>query len=89
MNLKEITKGGNYSFSEKIIQYMKIMSELMGKKLLVFVNIRSDLEKDQIQELMKNAVYNEIALLFIENIQRDFSKDKKYYIIDKDSCEIC
>ena len=63
MNLKEITKGGNYSFSEKIIQYMKIMSELMGKKLLVFVNIRSDLEKDQIQELMKNAVYNEIALL--------------------------
>lgn len=76
MNLKEITKEGNYSFSEKIIQYMKIMSELMGKKLLVFVNIRSDLEKDQIQELMKNAVYNEIALLFIENIQRDFSKDK-------------
>ena len=75
MNLKEITKGGNYSFSEKIIQYMKIMSELMGKKLLVFVNIRSDLEKDQIQELMKNAVYNE--------------KDKKYYIIDKDGCEIC
>lgn len=89
MNLKEITKGGNYSFSEKIIQYMKIMSELMGKKLLVFVNIRSDLEKDQIQELMENAVYNEIALLFIENIQRDFSKDKKYYIIDKDGCEIC
>ena len=89
MNLKEITKGGNYSFSEKIIQYMKIMSELMGKKLLVFVNIRSDLEKDQIQELMKNAVYNEIALSFIENIQRDFPKDKKYYIIDKDGCEIC
>ena len=89
MNLKEITKGGNYSFSEKIIQYMKIMSELMGKKLLVFVNIRSDLEKDQIQELMKNAVYNEIALLFIENIQRDFSKEKKYYIIDKDGGEIC
>ena len=88
MNLKEITKGGNYSFSEKIIQYMKIMSELMGKKLLVFVNIRSDLEKDQIQELMKNAVYNEIALLFIENIQRDFLEMKKYYIIDKDGCEV-
>lgn len=81
-------EGGNYSFSEKIMQYMKIMSELMGKKLLIFVNIRSYLEKDQIQELMKNAVYNEIALLFIENIQRDFSKDKKYYIIDKDGCEI-
>ena len=49
----------------------------------------NSLGKYQIQELMKNAVYNEIALLFIENIQRDFSKDKKYYIIDKDGCEIC
>ena len=81
-------EGGKYSFSEKLAQYMKIMSELLGKKLLIFVNIRSYLENDQIRELMKNAVYNEISLLFIENTQRDFSKDEKYYIIDKDSCEI-
>ena len=81
-------EGGKYSFSEKLAQYMKIMSELLGKKLLIFVNIRSYLENDQIRELMKNAVYNEISLLFIENIQRDFSKDEKYYIIDKDNCEI-
>lgn len=81
-------EGGKYSFSEKLAQYMKIMSELLGKKLLIFVNIRSYLENDQIRELMKNAVYNEISLLFIENTQRDFLKDEKYYIIDKDSCEI-
>ena len=30
---------------------MKIMAELMGKKVLVFVNIRSYLENEQIQEL--------------------------------------
>ena len=46
------------------------------------------LENEQIQELIKNAVYNEISLLFIENIQRDFSEMKKYYIIDKDGCEV-
>ena len=68
--------------------YFFVLSELLGKKLLIFVNIRSYLENDQIRELMKNAVYNEISLLFIENIQRDFSKDEKYYIIDKDNCEI-
>ena len=67
---------------------MKLMSELMGKKVLVFINIRSYLENEQIQELIKNAVYNEISLLFIENIQRDFSEMKKYYIIDKDGCEV-
>ena len=81
-------EGGEYDFSEKLAQYMKLMSELMGKKVLVFINIRSYLENEQIQELIKNAVYNEISLLFIENIQRDFSEMKKYYIIDKDGCEV-
>ncbi len=81
-------EGGEYNFSEKLAQYMKIMAEVMGKRVLVFVNIRSYLENEQIQELMKNAVYNEISLLFIENIQRDFSEMENYYIIDKDGCEI-
>ena len=65
-------EGGEYDFVEK----------------LVFINIRSYLENEQIQELIKNAVYNEISLLFIENIQRDFLEMKKYYIIDKDGCEV-
>ena len=81
-------EGGEYDFSEKLAQYMKLMSELMGKKVLVFINIRSYLENEQFQELIKNAVYNEISLLFIENIQRDFLEMKKYYIIDKDECEV-
>ena len=81
-------EGREYNFSEKLAQYMKIMAELMGRKLLVFVNIRSYLEDEQIQELMKNAVYNEISLLFIENVQRDFAETENYYIIDKDGCEV-
>lgn len=81
-------EGGEYNFSEKLAQYMKVMAELMGKKILVFVNIRSYLENEQIQELMKNAVYNEISLLFIENMQRGFSEMENYYIIDKDGCEV-
>lgn len=46
-------EGGEYDFSEKLAQYMKLMSELMGKKVLVFINIRSYLENEQIQELIK------------------------------------
>lgn len=82
-------EGGEYDFSEKLVQYMKIMAELMGKKVFVFINIRSYLENEQIQELVKNAVYNEISLLFIENIQRGFSEIENYYIIDRDGCEVC
>jgi len=34
------------------------------------------------------ACYYEISLLFIENIQRDFSNQREYYIIDKDGCDV-
>lgn len=54
-------EGGEYDFSEKLAQYMKLMSELMGKKVLVFINIRSYLENEQIQELIKNEYYNVCA----------------------------
>ena len=75
-------------FFETLIQYIKVMADLMKKKLIIFVNIRSYLNDIQIEQVSEIAVYNEIAILFIENIQRDFSKQRKYYIIDKDGCEI-
>ena len=77
-------------FFEKLNQYIKILAELMKKKVIVFVNISSYFSKEQLEELIKNAAYNEVNLLFIENQQKGYSlKDTKYTIIDKDECEIC
>jgi len=76
------------SFIENICQYIMIMAELFGKRLAVFVNIRSYLSEEQIEEVEKMAAYHEIALLFLENVQRDCSKKRKHYIIDVDGCEI-
>ena len=75
-------------FCEKLVQYMKVMAELLGKKLMIFVNIRSYINEEQLKGVIETAVHNELALLFIENIQRDFSSDRRYYIIDKDKCEV-
>ena len=75
-------------FCERLVQYMKIMAELLGKKLMIFVNIRSYINEEQLKGVMETAVHNELVLLFIENIQRDFSNDRRYYIIDKDKCEV-
>lgn len=75
-------------FCERLVQYMKVMTELLGKKLMIFVNIRSYINEEQLKGVMETAVHNELALLFIENIQRDFSSDRRYYIIDKDKCEV-
>lgn len=58
------------------------------KELVILVNIRSYLNETQINKLSQMACYYEISLLFIENIQRDFSNQREYYIIDKDGCDV-
>lgn len=74
---------------ELLWQYIKATSELLKKKLIVFVNIRSYLTQEQVIELIKNADYNEISLLLIENCQKGCPTDSVHYIIiDKDGCEI-
>lgn len=77
-------------FFEKLNQYIKIVAGLMKRRIIVFINLSSYLLKEQLEEIIKNAAYNEINLLLIENQQRNyFLKDTKYIIIDKDECEIC
>lgn len=77
-------------FFKKLNQYIKIAAGLMKRGIIVFINLSSYLLKEQLEELIKNAAYNEINLLLIENQQRNyFLKDTKYIIIDKDECEIC
>ncbi len=76
------------NFFENLLQYMKIMVELMRKKVFVLINIGSYLSAFQVKQLLEMAVYDEIILLFIENVRRGFSKEGMYCIIDKDGCEI-
>lgn len=77
-------------FFEMLNQYIKIIAELMKKKVVGFVNISSFFTKQQLEELIKNAAYNEMKLLLIENHQKEYSlNDTRCIIIDKDGCEIC
>lgn len=81
-------EGVEDDFFGGLLQYIQIMADLMGKKLIVLVNIRSYLNEVQVIQLLEMTNYNEIALLLIENVQRDFSGERKYCIIDQDGCEI-
>lgn len=75
-------------FVGNLNQYIKIMAELMHKKVIVLVNIGSFVSEDQLEQILQNAVYSEIALLMIENMQRKLKDEVYQYIIDKDGCEI-
>lgn len=54
-------------FFEKIIRYVKIAVEVLSTKVFVFVNIRSYLTDEQIQELIKEIRYQEVKNLFMES----------------------
>lgn len=76
------------NIAERLSYYIKIMAELMEKRLMIFVNIRSYINADEFEQLIAAAQHNDIGILFIENMQRGFSKNCDWYIIDKDGCEI-
>lgn len=76
------------NYLEYLNQYMKVTAELLGKRLTVFINVRSYIEDELLQLLIENARYNEISLLFIEGSQKDLLRETKRYIIDSDGCEI-
>lgn len=82
----QLDGGNEETLFERIAIYIKIMAELMKKKLVILVNSRSYLTSDQIDQIAELCMYSEVALLLIENVQRDFSKKRNYCIIDCDEC---
>ena len=76
------------SYFERFLQYIKIQNLVLSKKLVMLVNIRSYLTECQLQELFLFVRHNEIPLLLLEGMQRDFTNNTIKYIIDKDKCFI-
>lgn len=82
----QLDGGNEETLFERIAIYIKIMAELLKKKLVILVNSRSYLTSDQIDQIAELYMYSEVGLLLIENVQRDFSKKRNYCIIDCDEC---
>ena len=82
----QLDSGNEETLFERIAAYIKIMAELLKKKLIILVNSRSYLTSNQIDQIAELCMYSEVGLLLIENVQRDFSKKRNYCIIDCDEC---
>ncbi len=75
-------------YLEKLIRYMKVVTQVLGIKIIIFINLRSYLTDMQMERLLKEAIYQEIQVLLVENKERTCLKDTFRYIIDNDKCEI-
>ena len=73
---------------EKIVLYIKVARLLLKKQVFVFVNVRSYLTVRQVEQLIKEAAYQEVQILLIENVMRDCVNSERRCIIDSDKCEI-
>lgn len=72
---------------EKIVHYIKVARLLLKKQVFVFVNVRSYLTVRQVEQLIKEAAYQEVQILLIENVMRDCVNSERRCIIDSDKCE--
>ena len=73
---------------EKLVEYMHILTNLLGIKVLCLVNIKAYLNKQELMELYKVAFYNKINLVLIEMPEGEMIGEEKVYIIDNDRCLI-
>lgn len=74
---------------ESLIEYFKVSSDLLNKKLFIIVNLDSFLTDDDLIELANFLCYNEIKVLGLQNsITREIKACDNLRIVDKDLCEI-
>lgn len=71
-----------------ICQYIKLLQWLLNVKVLVLVNIKSYLTKEQIELLYQEAFYDKVQLLLIESREDYHLDSESVIIIDKDKCLI-
>lgn len=74
---------------ERLIEYMKLCRRFFGKKLFVFLNLKSFLSDRELELFYGTVMYEKFDILLIEGVQREKSCScERVYIIDSDLCEI-
>ena len=82
--LYNVRIGENYnSLCEKIEEYVKVLADILHIKLLILLNIKEYLTKEEIDNLQKICFYKKIFLLLIESEERFVLDNGKTFIIDK------
>ena len=66
---------------EQLVLYIKLCQRLLHIQILVLVNIKCYLTKDELKELYKIATYEKVNLLLIESVEREKIEGELKYVI--------
>lgn len=75
--------------SEKIIDYIELVTEFDRKKLFITVNLRSFISDSEASLFMQTAISHGYHIIMLENCEHTRLDEEKRYIVDRDLCEIC
>lgn len=77
------------SFSEKLVEYLKLLSNLGTIKIFILINLKSFVSDEELKEIYKYTIYNKLNLLLIENMESNAHfQEEVVHIVDEDLCEI-
>lgn len=76
------------SISEKVCEYMELITEFDRKKLFVTVNMRSFADDDEMEKFAETVIMHGYDVISIENCAYKKLKNENRLIIDEDLCEI-
>lgn len=74
--------------SEKVCEYMELVTEFDRKKLFVTVNMRSFVDDDEMEQFAETVIGHGYDVIAIESCAYKKLKNEKRLIIDDDLCEI-
>ena len=73
---------------EQVISYIRLMHQVCGRFLFIFVGLRTYLNEEHMRSLYEDIKYEKIMLLDIENVQKSSIGIEKTFILDRDCCII-
>lgn len=81
-------ESGFDNISEKVCEYMNLVTEFVGKKMFITLNMRSFINDDEMENFIKTVLTHGYNIIAFENCAYKKLKNEKRFIIDEDLCEI-
>lgn len=73
---------------ERLLQYCILTEELLHTQLFIFWNLRNYFSNEEVAMFYEESIRRNWKILLMENFVSERIEGEKWYIIDKDNCEI-
>jgi len=75
------------SFPEQLLEYLRLQRDFLGKRLVIFLNLRRSLTEEELKSLYRSVQYEKLNILLLESFIDSAPLDNEHLIlVDNDLC---